>query len=237
MDGAQSIRINFGRPVAIFPLATVLLPQQPMPLHVFEPRYRQMVDSALDSSGQIAIATLDPKRPADAHGRPAVRPVICIGQIVTHERLPDGRFNLVLHGLCRAKIVEELPPEPGVAYRLVMSEPFGDEGSEVFSASETMERLRVWVDDALDKGPLARLRIAEQVLHYVRDEQIPTPVLLDVVGFTLLSGRESRYEMLAEGDAETRTRLLGRELDRLSRTIRAAESQHPETWPKGMSWN
>ena len=98
MDGAQSIRINFGRPVAIFPLATVLLPQQPMPLHVFEPRYRQMVDSALDSSGQIAIATLDPKRPADAHGRPAVRPVICIGQIVTHERLPDGRFNLVLHG-------------------------------------------------------------------------------------------------------------------------------------------
>jgi uncharacterized protein len=237
MDGAQSVRINFGRPVAIFPLDLVLLPQQPLPLHIFEPRYRQMVDAELDAAGQIAIATLDPSRPPDVRGRAAVRPIICIGQIVSHERLPDGRFNVVLHGLCRAKITEEIEPEPGELYRRVRAEPFGDEGAEVFSATQTMERLRTWVDDALDSGPLARLRIAEQVLQYVRNEQIPTPVLLDVIGFTLVTGRETRYRMLAEGDAESRTRLLGSELVKLSETIRAAVGQHPEHWPKGMSWN
>lgn len=237
MDGAQSVRINFGRPVAIFPLDLVLLPQQPLPLHIFEPRYRQMIDAELDAAGQIAIATLDPSRPPDARGRAAVRPIICIGQIVSHERLPDGRFNVVLHGLCRAKITEEIEPEPGELYRRVRAEPFGDEGAEVFNATQSMERLRTWVDDALDSGPLARLRIAEQVLQYVRNEQIPTPVLLDVIGFTLVTGREPRYRMLAEGDAETRTRILGRELVKLSETIRATEGQHHEDWPKGMSWN
>ena len=237
MDGAQAVRINFARPVAIFPLDLVLLPQQPLPLHVFEPRYRQMVDNELDAAGQFAVATLDPKRGADAHGRPAVRPIVCIGQIVTHERLPDGRFHVVLHGLCRARIVEELAPVEGTLYRRVMAEPFGDEGSEVFSATETMERLRLWVDDALDSGPLSRLKIAEQVLQYVRNERIPTAVLLEVVGFTLVTGREPRYKMLAEGDAERRTRMLGQELGRLSETIRAAGAEKAEDWPKGMSWN
>lgn len=237
MDGAQSVRINFGRPVAIFPLDLVLLPQQPLPLHIFEPRYRQMVDNELDGAGQIAIATVDPARAPDAHGRPAVRPVVCVGQIVSHERLSDGRFNIVLHGLCRARIVEELAPEDGLLYRRARLDPFGEEGSEAFSAAETMERLRVWVDDALDQGPLASMRIAEQVLEYVRNSAIPTPVLLDVVGFTMLTARESRYRMLAEPDAEARTRMLGRELNRLSETIRAAKEQHPEAWPKGVSWN
>jgi Lon protease-like protein len=237
MDGAQSVRINFGRPVALFPLDLVLLPQQPMALHIFEPRYRQMVDNELDGAGQIAICTLDHDRPLDAHGRPAVRPVVCIGQIVTHERLADGRFHIVLHGLCRARIVEELTPEVGTLYRRARAEPFGDDGAETFSVNEAMERLRIWVDDALDQGPLARLRIAEQVLEYVRNDAIPTPVLLDVVGFTLLTARETRYRMLAEADAETRTRLLGRELARLSETIRAAGDQGSDEWPKGMSWN
>jgi Lon protease-like protein len=237
MDGAQSVRINFGRPVALFPLDLVLLPQQPMALHIFEPRYRQMVDNELDGAGQIAICTLDHDRPVDPHGRPAVRPVVCIGQIVTHERLADGRFHIVLHGLCRARIVEELTPEVGTLYRRARAEPFGDDGAETFSVNEAMERLRIWVDDALDQGPLARLRIAEQVLEYVRNDAIPTPVLLDVVGFTLLTARETRYRMLAEADAETRTRLLGRELARLSETIRAAGDQGSDEWPKGMSWN
>lgn len=236
MDGAESVRVNFGRPAAIFPLDVVLLPQQPMPLHIFEPRYRQMVDNELDGAGQIAIATLDHARSNDAHGRPAVRPVVCIGQIVTHERLPDGRYNLVLHGLCRARIAEELPPTDGCLYRRAVLKPFGDD-QPTLGANESMERLRFWVDDALEQGPLSHLRIAEQVLQYVRNDAIPTPVLLDVIGFTLVTGRDTRYRMLAESDPESRTRLLGRELGRLAETIRAAQSQNADDWPKGMSWN
>lgn len=242
MDESQSVRINFARPVALFPLDLVLLPQQPLPLHIFEPRYRQMIDNELDGAGQVAVATIDRSRGGgapgtDTLGRPAIRPVVCVGQIVTHERMPDGRFNLVLHGLCRARIEREIPPGDGLLYRRAHLTPFGDEGAEVVGASDAMERLRVWVDDALEQGPLSKLRIADQVLHYVRNDAIPTPVLLDVVGFTLVSGREQRYRMLSEPSPERRTRLLGAELTRLASTIRAAEGQHPEDWPKGMSWN
>jgi len=237
MDGSQSVRINFSTPVALFPLEAVLLPQQPMPLHIFEPRYRQMIDNELDRAGQIAIATVDRGAPKGPTGDVGIRPVVCIGQIVSHERLPDGRFHVVLHGLCRAMIAEELPPEDGIMYRRATLEPLGNEGSEVADASDTMERLRCWVDDALEDGPLSRLRIAGQVLEYVRNDAIPTPVLLDVVGFTLVSGREPRYQMLSEPNPDTRTRLLHAELTRLSKTIRAAQGQHPEEWPKGLSWN
>ncbi|MEM9373046.1 MAG: LON peptidase substrate-binding domain-containing protein [Planctomycetota bacterium] len=237
MDGSQSVRINFGSPVALFPLDAVLLPQQPMPLHIFEPRYRQMVDNELDGAGQIAIATVDREAPEDASVVPRIRPVVCIGQIVSHERLPDGRFHIVLHGLCRARVTEELPMTDGTLYRRVMTEPFGDEGAELPEPTDTMRRLRSWVDDALEEGPLARLRIAEQVLEYVRNDAIPTPVLLDVVGFTMVSGREPRYQMLSEPNPDVRTRLLHNELARLAKTIRAAEFQHPEAWPRGLSWN
>lgn len=237
MDGSQSVRINFATPVALFPLDAVLLPQQPMPLHIFEPRYRCMVNTELDRAGQVAIATLDRTRPKTEMGDPAIRPVVCIGQIVSHERLPDGRFHIVLHGLCRARVLSELPLEEGVPYRRAMLEPFGDDAPEFGGVNDTMERLRTWVDDALEEGPLSRLRIAEQVLEYVRNDAIPTPVLLDVVGFTMVSGREPRYQMLSEPDPGTRTRLLHAELARLSRTIEAAQAQHPEDWPKGLSWN
>jgi uncharacterized protein len=237
MDGSQSVRINFGSPVALFPLDMVLLPQQPMPLHIFEPRYRQMIDIELDRAGQIAIATVDRDAPRGVTGDVGIRPVVCVGQIISHDRLPDGRFHVVLHGLCRAKVASELPLDDGVLYRRAMLEPFGSEGSELPAASDTMERLRTWVDDALEDGPLSRLRIAEQVLEYVRNDAIPTPVLLDVVGFTMVSGREPRYQMLSEPDADRRTRLLHAELARLAKTIQAAEQQHPEAWPKGLSWN
>ncbi|MFK7884306.1 MAG: LON peptidase substrate-binding domain-containing protein [Phycisphaerales bacterium] len=223
--------------MALFPLEAVLLPQQPMPLHIFEPRYRTMVDAELDRAGQIAIATLDRDLPRTELGDVAIRPVVCIGQIVSHERLPDGRFHVVLHGLCRARVSDELPLDEGIPYRRAVLEPFGSEGAELSEATDTMERLRTWVDDALEEGPLSRLRIAEQVLEYVRNEAIPTPVLLDVVGFTMVSGREPRYQMLSEPNADTRTRLLHAELARLAKTIQAAERQHPEDWPKGLSWN
>lgn len=237
MDAAHSVRVNFGRAIPIFPLDAVLLPQQPMPLHIFEPRYRQLIEDELDGVGQLAIATLDPSGPADENGQARVRPAVCVGQIVTHERLPDGRFMIVLHGLCRARIVEFVASEEGRLYRRAMLDPFGDASPDAAGDLEAMEQLRAWVDDALEEGPLSHLRLAEQVLEYVRNDVIPTPVLLDVVGFTMLGGRETRYRMLSEPSPHARTALLYTELRRLARIIRAARSQGAEHWPKGLSWN
>ena len=92
----------------LFPLPTaVLFPNVFLPLHVFEPRYREMVADALNSDRLIGMALLRPGWEADYDGRPAVYPVGCSGVITHVERLADGRYNIVLRGLDRFRIVDE----------------------------------------------------------------------------------------------------------------------------------
>ena len=100
MADTTSIRVNFGKPMAFFPLAAVsLVPHGVVQLHIFEPRYRQMVSDALDEAGQIAMAVFDGEAwQEEYHGAPPVRPMMCVGQIVAHEALADGRFNIALQG-------------------------------------------------------------------------------------------------------------------------------------------
>jgi Lon protease-like protein len=97
--------------VPIFPLPNaVLLPGGVMPLHVFEPRYRDMARDCLAHDGQIAIALLRPGYEDDYRGRPPVYPVCGLGTIICSDELPDGRFNLLLRGVGRVRIVQEMPP-------------------------------------------------------------------------------------------------------------------------------
>ena len=98
--------------VPIFPLAgAILFPRSQLPLHIFEPRYRDMVRDALDGSGQIGMVqplTLDP-----AH--PPLYAVGCVGEIAGVEELEDGRYNIVLAGSSRFRVIAEA--ELGTAYR------------------------------------------------------------------------------------------------------------------------
>jgi Lon protease-like protein len=92
----------------LFPLPTVVLfPNVFLPLHVFEPRYREMVADALAGDRVIGMVLLRPGWERDYEGRPPVYPVGCSGVISHHEKLPDGRYNIVLRGLERFRIVEE----------------------------------------------------------------------------------------------------------------------------------
>src|SRR6185436_11839178 len=92
----------------LFPLPTVVLfPSVFLPLHIFEPRYREMVADAVASDRMIGMVLLRPGWERDYEGRPPVYGVGCSG-VVTHvERTSDGRYNLVLRGLERFRIVEE----------------------------------------------------------------------------------------------------------------------------------
>ena len=111
-------------PAPMFPLPGVyLFPGQMMPLHIFEPRYRAMVEDSLDSTGRIVIATVLAAHRAALPGSPPVVDVAGIGEIARHERLPDGRFLLWLCGLGRVRI-HEVPSE--AAYRRVRFTPLLD---------------------------------------------------------------------------------------------------------------
>ncbi|MEO8176082.1 MAG: LON peptidase substrate-binding domain-containing protein [Sphingomicrobium sp.] len=99
--------------VPIFPLAgAILFPRSQLPLHIFEPRYRDMVRDAIDGPGQIGM--VQPLTMAD--GSPPLYGVGCVGEIVGVEELEDGRYNIVLNGANRFRIVAEAE-ELGTPYR------------------------------------------------------------------------------------------------------------------------
>ncbi len=94
--------------IPLFPLPNVVLfPNVHLPLHIFEPRYREMVSDALDGDRIIGMVLLRPGWEGDYEGRPAVYPVGCAGLISHAERLSDGRYNIVLRGLEKFRVRHE----------------------------------------------------------------------------------------------------------------------------------
>ena len=92
----------------LFPLPNVVLfPNVFLPLHIFEPRYRAMMADALAGDRMIGMVLLRPGWERDYEGRPPVFAIGCSGVITHVEQLPDGRYNLVLRGLDRFRIVHE----------------------------------------------------------------------------------------------------------------------------------
>jgi Lon protease-like protein len=116
-----------GEEIALFPLSNVVLfPRVRAPLHIFEPRYRQMVEHALGSDRRIGMATVHPDHVSSIRGDPPLYPIGCAGNISQAQRLPDGRFHIVLDGIWRFRIVEE-PSRPAERlYRVARIERLSD---------------------------------------------------------------------------------------------------------------
>jgi hypothetical protein len=94
--------------IPVFPLPDVVLfPGVFLPLHIFEPRYREMVKDSLAGDRLIGISLLRPGWDHDAEGRPAIYPVGCVGLISHVEETEDGRYNLVLRGVEKFRVVRE----------------------------------------------------------------------------------------------------------------------------------
>ena len=91
-----------------------------LPLHIFEPRYRSMIEDSLDGPGRLVLATIQEGHEKDSSGTPPFYPVAGFGEIGRHERLADGRFNIFLVGLKRVW-VQEVPSDK--LYRKVEIQP------------------------------------------------------------------------------------------------------------------
>src|ERR1043165_7214314 len=93
-DGWESAGLEI---VPIFALpGVVLFPRAVLPLHIFEERYKAMTRDALECDRRIAMALLRPGWEKTYHGRPDIEPVVCVGNILTHERMADGKYNFLL---------------------------------------------------------------------------------------------------------------------------------------------
>jgi len=116
--------------LSIFPLSGALLfPGLQLPLHIFEPRYRAMVSDALARDRRIAM--IQPQAPAE--GAPLFQ-VGCVGKIDDVEALEDGRYNVVLTGISRFRVLRELDAK--TAFRQVEAELLHDDLGEALSAVE-----------------------------------------------------------------------------------------------------
>ena len=111
----------------IFPLPTVVLfPNVFLPLHIFEPRYRQMIADALEGDRIIGMVLLRPGYEDNYDGAPAIYATGCSGLITHVEALPDGKYNIVLRGLEKFTIHNEEPPAVGRMYRSAVITPIDD---------------------------------------------------------------------------------------------------------------
>ena len=111
----------------IFPLPTVVLfPNVFLPLHIFEPRYRQMVADALAGDRIIGMVLLQPGYEDDYDGAPPIYATGCSGLITHAEQMDDGRYNLILRGLEKFAIDNEELPAVGRLYRSAVITPIDE---------------------------------------------------------------------------------------------------------------
>jgi Lon protease-like protein len=183
--------------IPIFPLQDVtLFPHSTQPFHIFEPRYRAMVADALASDSIIGMVMLEPGHDSEYEGRPPVHALGTAGFIVAAERLPDGRYDIVLTGVVKFRILGE---DQSRAYRLAEVESIPEPVAS--SDRALLGRRRRQVEDAVRAVlPGAQLPPAE-----VSDEEV-----IDGLSLALPLEPSQRYQLLeAEGPLERASSLIG----------------------------
>jgi Lon protease-like protein len=190
---------NFDGTVRLFPLPNlVLFPHVVQPLHIFEPRYRQLMADALAGDRLITLALLQPGWEEDYHQRPPIHPVVCVGRIFQEEKLPDGRYNLLLQGLMRARVLEETPSDR--LYRVATVERLNE--IEIASAS-LQHTLRQQIGAGVRQYLSASGQGHEQ-LQKLLASSLPLGTLCDIFAFALPIAVEIKQELLEEIDIEAR---------------------------------
>jgi uncharacterized protein len=182
----------------IFPLPGVhLFPHALLPLHVFESRYRDMVRDAMAGERLIAIASFEPGYESNYQGRPAVRPSIGVGAIVRHEALGEGRANIVLRGVARARIERELPPAE--SYRMVEAARIDDAVAADFDSDAARDTLILLADQLALKLPSGG-----ETLRELARSQPELGALVDVLSAALVTDAEDRQALLENVDVAAR---------------------------------
>lgn len=181
--------------VPLFPLpAVVLLPRAVLPLHIFEERYRRMTTAALAGDKRIAMAQPKLRGAFADDGRSPLDAAVCVGTIVAQERLADGRYNFLLRGDGRARIVREL--EEDLPYRLAEVETLVEPSVLEIDLERDRRRLR----SLFAAGGRLAASPAAGKFHELLDSLVPTPAVADLLAFHLLDDVVAKQQLLAETD-------------------------------------
>lgn len=194
---------NFSGLVPLFPLSSVVFfPNTLLPLHIFEPRYREMVNTSLEGEKIIAMALLKPGWESDYYGNPDVYDVIGMGRIVSSETFEDGKMNIVLYGLKRAQIVEIVEEQP---YRLARVNII----ENIHSSND--ESLRVEIEKLIQKWNL--YLDEKQKSHKITvNSKLPLENLTDALASLIFPNVFDKQKLLEEVDVHKRAQFIIKDL-------------------------
>lgn len=184
------------RVVRLFPLPDVVLfPHTVLPLHIFEPRYRQMTEDALARDKAIALV-----RVKTGPSATAIEDVGCLGEIVQHQRLADGRFDILLAGRRRVRLGREVPSEK--LYRVAEADVLEDEYPDVTLEHHRTELL------AVCRATLEASAPDDADLSWLWSRELPLGVLTDIAASAARLAPETRQALLRECRVEKRVQML-----------------------------
>jgi len=200
----------------VFPLPrVVLLPGAQLPLHLFEPRYRDMMRDCVERGPMaFAVAMFEPGWESDYEGCPAIRPIAGAGRITDFRQRNDGRWDLMLVGVGRVRLTEL--PEDGRSYRRASAEPIEDRVSH----PKVVQRMRPQV-----------LATAASVASVVREEHpefelglgegLSAGELADRLADRLVPDAEMRQHLLETADVKVRLHMVHDAMVELLAQLRA----------------
>jgi len=222
VDGAHAglSNLDLSR-VGLFPLPNVVLfPAQLLALHVFEPRYRRLIRDVIARQLILAVPRLRPGFDTAYYGAPPVFELCGVGEISEYSELPDGCFNIVVRGLGRVRLLEELRSQPyRVARAEVPAEVPADAGVAKALRSELIKQVRKVARHL--PGPT-------QQLEALANADVGASA--DIVAGALIEDPDLRQQLLEELDPCRRSSWLIAHLH-----ARALELGAPQPAPE--SWN
>jgi len=196
---------QFSGQARIFALPNlVMFPHVMQALHIYETRYRAMLEEALEGDRLIALAVLAPGWEKNYEGRPTLRSTACLCRVATHQRTPEGTYNVLLLGVRRLRLVRELPPKK--LFRVVESELLDDEMPDDESPEAAVELQQQLL--AAFKRAMPKIPDAYEQLDQLLGSQITLGMLADIVAYTIDLDLEWKMRLLAECNVFKRARLL-----------------------------
>lgn len=207
--------------VPLFPLPDIVLfPQMRLPLHVFEPRYRRLVRDAMAGDGLIAIPRLRPGFADEYYESPEVFPVFGVGRITRHRPLADGRCDIVVEGVARVRLEQELSERPYRVARVSrLSERVPDNPATVTALRSELS--------SLVRRLLPYLAEPDERLEAITDTPATAGECADAFAAIVVSDPDQRQRLLEELDPTERLALLVSRLHELL-TLAGAEPETPE---------
>ena len=197
----------------IFPLPNVVLfPDAYLQLHIFEPRYRAMTRAALRGDRVIGMTLLKTGSIAPPSGPAHVFELGCAGRITNHEELPGGKYNILLEGQRRFRLLRQEPTEDSYILALteLLDDPAADELSEV--ARDELLAIRPELEERmLAYAQLAARRGVERLRTRMRE--LDPIALVHAIAFGIDCGLVEKQSLLETADPLARAQLLIQLLD------------------------